>query len=168
MRVFHPLTCIVAVIAITACSSSQNVTKNPPPAVAVKELAKQDNTARQLLEVYQQWQGTPYKLGGSSMAGVDCSAFVQNAFQQSFALMLPRTTERQANLGQQINYQQAQSGDLVFFKTSRKVRHVGIYLGGRQFMHASTSKGVIISRLDNPYWADKFWQFRRVTTFALD
>ncbi|MEZ9174007.1 NlpC/P60 family protein, partial [Vibrio cyclitrophicus] len=47
-------------------------------------------------------------------------------------------------------------------KTSPKVRHVGVYLGNKQFLHASTSKGVIISRLDNPYWASKFWHFRRI------
>ncbi|MFA0501936.1 NlpC/P60 family protein, partial [Vibrio sp. 10N.222.46.A1] len=57
---------------------------------------------------------------------------------------------------------QAISGDLVFFKTSMTVRHVGVYLGNNQFLHASTSKGVIISRLDNPYWASKFWHFRRL------
>ncbi|MDW1501903.1 NlpC/P60 family protein, partial [Vibrio sp. YT-19(2023)] len=51
----------------------------------------------------------------------------------------------------------------VFFKTRRSTYHVGIYLGNKQFMHASTSKGVIISRIDNPYWASKFWQVRRVT-----
>ncbi|TKG10403.1 C40 family peptidase, partial [Vibrio lentus] len=75
---------------------------------------------------------------------------------------LPRTTKDQSQQGKEIAYEQAISGDLVFFKTSPKVRHVGVYLGNKQFLHASTSKGVIISRLDNPYWASKFWHFRRI------
>jgi cell wall-associated NlpC family hydrolase len=84
------------------------------------------------------------------------------AFQDALQLSLPRTTKQQVRVGSELDYSEAQIGDLVFFKTSRSVRHVGVYVGNKQFMHASTSKGVIISRLDNPYWASKFWHFRRV------
>ncbi|MCG3721333.1 C40 family peptidase [Vibrio cincinnatiensis] len=115
-----------------------------------------------LFSVYQQWQGVPYRLGGTNKAGIDCSAFVQIAFQEAWQQSLPRTTRLQSQQGQVIRYQDAQYGDLVFFKTSRSTRHVGIYLGNQYFMHASTSQGVIISRLDNPYWASKLWQFRRI------
>ncbi|WP_241033822.1 NlpC/P60 family protein [Vibrio maerlii] len=113
--------------------------------------------------IYQDWRGTPYRLGGQSKSGIDCSAFVQVAYQQALAINLPRTTKLQSQLGQEVSYRTASSGDLVFFKTGVKVRHVGVYLGNNAFMHASTSKGVVVSRLDNPYWADAFWQFRRVT-----
>ncbi len=112
--------------------------------------------------VYNQWQGVPYKLGGSNKRGVDCSAFVQIAYRDAWQLPLPRTTKMQSKVGENVDYENAKYGDLVFFKTSKSTKHVGVYLGNSRFMHASTSKGVIISRLDNPYWASTFWQFRRI------
>lgn len=112
--------------------------------------------------VFTEWHGVPYRLGGSTKRGIDCSAFVQIAYRDAWQLDLPRTTQSQAQTGQLITYEEAQYGDLVFFKTSRTNIHVGVYLGQKQFMHASTSKGVIISRIDNPYWASKFWHFRRI------
>ncbi|HDI3228889.1 TPA: C40 family peptidase [Vibrio cholerae] len=112
--------------------------------------------------VFTEWRGVPYQFGGNNKSGIDCSAFVQIAYRDAWQLSLPRTTESQAQTGQLIKYEQAQYGDLVFFKTSRTNIHVGVYLGNKLFMHASTSKGVIISRIDNPYWAAKFWQFRRI------
>ncbi|MGC9421579.1 C40 family peptidase [Vibrio sp.] len=115
-----------------------------------------------LFLVYQQWQGVPYRLGGSNKTGIDCSAFVQIAYQDAWQQSLPRTTRLQSQQGQAIEYHHAQYGDLVFFKTSHTTRHVGIYLGNKSFMHASTSQGVVISRIDNPYWASKLWQFRRI------
>nr|WP_304441025.1 NlpC/P60 family protein [Photobacterium sp. J15] len=115
-------------------------------------------------DVYASWKGTPYRLGGSSKQGIDCSAFVQVGYSDVFYFMLPRTTAEQAKLGQWIPLSEAREGDLVFFKTGRKVRHVGIYLGNASFLHASTSRGVMISRLDNPYWRSAFWQVRRVRT----
>lgn len=117
----------------------------------------------QLQSFYLEWYGTPYQFGGSDKNGVDCSAFVQHAFSQAYQFTLPRTTREQFDASRKIEWQHKQQGDLLFFKTSKSDYHVGIYLGGLQFMHASTSMGVIISRLDNPYWADKFWQVRRVT-----
>ncbi|GAL21196.1 lipoprotein NlpC [Vibrio maritimus] len=88
--------------------------------------------------------------------------FCTGVYKDAYALSLPRTTAQQVKVGEKVSYNNAQSGDLVFFKTGRKTRHVGIYLGGNTFMHASTSKGVVLSRLDNPYWASTFWHFRSV------
>ncbi len=117
---------------------------------------------QQLQTVYQTWQGVPYQLGGQSKAGIDCSAFMQVAMQSLFNINLPRTTALQSSQGRYVAPRHAGFGDLVFFKTGWSQRHVGLYLGENQFMHASTSRGVMISRLDNPYWASHFWQFRRL------
>lgn len=117
---------------------------------------------RSLFDVYQQWEGVPYRWGGETQSGVDCSAFVQIAFQDAWQIALPRTTQSQSKVGTQIASNEAHYGDLVFFRISRHSEHVGVYIGNQRFMHASSSKGVIISRLDNPYWASKFWQFRRI------
>lgn len=112
--------------------------------------------------VYDNWKGTPYRLGGASKRGIDCSAFVQVGYFTVYDKMLPRTTSELAKLGQSVSVSNAKEGDLIFFKTGYRLRHVGIYLGNSEFLHASTSQGVIISRLDNPYWRRAFWQVRRI------
>lgn len=116
-----------------------------------------------LLDQYGQWRGVPYRTGGTSRYGVDCSAFVQITFRQQFGLQLPRDTDGQARIGVAVRSGQRQPGDLLFFNTGRFSRHVGIYLQQGQFLHASTSKGVIISSLDNPYWRKTYSQTRRLS-----
>lgn len=111
---------------------------------------------------FSHWQGTPYRLGGNSKKGVDCSALVQHIYRDSFNISLPRTTKTQVKKGALVYRDQLQVGDLVFFKTGRHTRHVGIYMGNNEFIHASTSKGVITSSLDNMYWKPKYWQAKRI------
>ena len=117
---------------------------------------------QQLLQHYQAWQGVPYRLGRTDKSGVDCSSFTQQAFQQQFGITLPRTTADQAFVGIQVANRSLQPGDLLFYRSRFKVRHVGIYVGRGEFLHASTSRGVMISRVDNPYWRKYFWQARRL------
>lgn len=114
---------------------------------------------------YRLWEGTPYRIGGSTRRGVDCSAFVQAAYRDLFAIELPRTTKRQAALRHRVKRSQLQSGDLVFFKTGWLDRHVGIYVDGDSFIHASTSKGVTRSSLADGYWARRYWKSVRVAPF---
>ncbi len=118
----------------------------------------------QLYQRHDQWQGTPYRLGGMSKQGIDCSGFVQLTFAEEFDLQLPRTTESQAQLSKQVKQKNLRTGDLVFFKIPNqgKLHHVGIYLEDDQFLHASTSKGVIISSLQDAYWRENYWQSVRV------
>jgi hypothetical protein len=156
------LTLVTLLVILSGCSSA-------PKNNGINELVQNQQMTPfhaemkdSFMDVYRTWQGAPYRLGGTSLNGIDCSAFVQVAFQDALQLSLPRTTKQQVRVGSELDYSEAQIGDLIFFKTSRSVRHVGVYVGSKQFMHASTSKGVIISRLDNPYWASKFWHFRRV------
>lgn len=114
----------------------------------------------------KQWKGTPYKLGGNSLNGIDCSAFVQRTFTDKFAIAMPRTTIAQKSVGIQIPKEELKPGDLIFFKTNwgrnRTGLHVGIYNGNNQFIHASTSKGVMTSSLNDKYWKQRFYQARRV------
>ncbi|MCG9582518.1 NlpC/P60 family protein [Vibrio tubiashii] len=147
-------------LAIAGCSNQPNPEFSAQNSAVLT--AQEEITKSSLLDVYQVWKGAPYRLGGSTLSGVDCSAFVQTTYKDALGLQLPRTTLAQVELGKEIEYSDAYVGDLVFFRTAPKVRHVGVYIGNKQFMHASTSKGVIISRLDNPYWASKYWHFRRV------
>lgn len=114
-----------------------------------------------LMAEYDTWEGTPYRFGGESSSGIDCSALVQQIFRDSFNFDLPRTTAGQVLTGRRIEKTALKAGDLVFFRPWRGDRHVGIYLGDGRFMHASSSRGVKISRLDNPYWSRHYWQSRR-------
>jgi hypothetical protein len=115
-----------------------------------------------LRKEFTYWQGTPYRLGGNSKKGIDCSAFVQNVYHDGFNITLPRTTKTQVNKGYLVYKNQLRVGDLIFFKTGWRTRHVGIYIGNNEFIHASTSQGVITSSLDNVYWKNKYWQARRI------
>ncbi len=111
-----------------------------------------------------QWHGTPYQYGGMGRRGVDCSGFVLLTYRDRFGLRLPRSTSQQAQVGTRIKKSQLLPGDLVFFKTGSGENglHVGIYATDNQFIHASTSRGVMRSSLDNVYWSKVFWQARRI------
>ncbi len=122
----------------------------------------------QLQAHYSRWNGTPYKFGGNSQRGIDCSAFVARTYREVFDVYLPRTTKGQANIGEEVSRHSVRPGDLVLFKTGFKDRHVGIYVGNQTFMHASSSKGVTKSRLDNPYWVDKYWKTIRPADLLLN
>jgi len=155
-----PLLCLslcLVLLCLSGCSSSPT-----KPAIIAEEghirLSDQAAVTKALYRQHQQWQGTPYKLGGLTKRGVDCSGFVQQTFQTQLGYALPRSTLLQQKIGHSVDRNQLQAGDLVFFKTGRKLRHVGIYIEKETFLHASTSKGVIISSLNNPYWEKSYWK----------
>jgi len=126
----------------------------------------QDPVVDRLLAFFQQWSGVPYRLGGASRRGVDCSAFVQHAFRDVFNFGLPRQTVEQSRHGRRVRKSDLRRGDLVFFKTGWRQYHVGISLGGNVFIHAAESSGVSRSSLSTPYWAKRFWKARRIKTRA--
>ena len=111
---------------------------------------------------YKEWKGVKYKFGGNSKRGIDCSAFIQKAYKKTLNIKIPRTTLQQSKKGKSIRKSQLKLGDLVFFKTGRNSRHVGIYMEDGKFMHASTKKGVTISRLDNIYFNKHYWKSQRI------
>ena len=113
--------------------------------------------------IMQSYLGKPYKGTSKYEAGVDCSHFVQVVFKRFDDIKLPRMTTDQFKAGREIRYKHLAYGDLVFFKTDRKkVSHVGIYIGDNQFIHASSSQGVIISYLSEKYWAERYVGARRI------
>jgi NlpC/P60 family len=109
------------------------------------------------------WAGTPHRLGGNGPGGIDCSGLTQRIYGDLFHIRLPRTTRDLVRAGVAVDKDALLPGDLVFFRIpKKKLRHVGVYLGRWEFVHASTSKGVVISRLDNPYWRRAYWTARRI------
>jgi cell wall-associated NlpC family hydrolase len=111
---------------------------------------------------YEKWRGTPYADGGMSASGIDCSGFTLLAYRDLFGVSLPRTAIEQAESGREVSRAALRTGDLVFFNTGLAKKHVGIYLADDQFVHASLSRGVTLSSLDDSYWQEKYWQARRL------
>ena len=111
---------------------------------------------------HEDWKGVPYRYGGLSPRGVDCSGFVYLTFLSRLGMEVPRTTTELLQSGEKVKRDEIQVGDLVFFRTGPGNRHVGIYMGNGDFLHASSSQGVMTSSLSNPYWHRRYWQARRL------
>src|SRR5690606_3101206 len=124
--------------------------------------ASQTPDVNEILTVFQEWRGTPYRFGGTSERGIDCSAFAREVFRNAVGIELPRDTRSQVHDGTRVSKQDLVEGDMVCFKMNRRLNHVGIYVGNGEFIHASTRGGVTRSKLDNPSWRRRFWQARRI------
>ena len=157
---------LTALLLLSGCSSKKvskptyKAKKTKKTATKVKYTGNWINKA--LSKEYAKWGGTPYKYGGSSRKGVDCSSLMQILYRDAFGLQIPRTTANQAKIGYQVNKSTSREGDLIFFKTGYNTRHSGIIIVKGKFIHSSTKYGVMISSLNNPYWRSKYWQTRRI------
>ncbi|MDB5249878.1 MAG: lipoprotein NlpC precursor [Segetibacter sp.] len=110
-----------------------------------------------LLTTIDDWWGTNYCYGGSTKDCIDCSAFTHVVMQNVYKVNIPRTAQEQYNARQQINLEDLNEGDLVFFHTSGpEISHVGVYLQNNKFVHAATSGGVMVSDLNDTYWKPRY------------
>ena len=125
------------------------------------------STSTSLISSAKTYIGTPYRYGGTTTSGFDCSAYVQRVFSDN-GISIPRDTVSQYAKGTSVSKSDLETGDLVFFNTNgKRVSHVGIYMGDNNFIHASTSQGVMISSINDPhYWGSKYIGARRVENFA--
>jgi len=123
-------------------------------------LARTSRIAQELTRSALRFLGVPYVFGGTSTSGFDCSGFVQHVFA-GLGIGLPRTADAQYDVGRPA-VGGPRAGDLVFFDTYGGVSHVGIYLGSGQFVHASSSHGVMVSHLSDSYWAARYVGARRM------
>lgn len=116
-----------------------------------------------LYSVVDSYLGTPYRFGGDSVRGIDCSAFTRRVYRGQ-GVELPRNSREQARVGMSVAYSSIRTGDLIFFDTSINggISHVGVYLGSNTFAHASSSKGVIKSSLKEKYYVKRFVKGGRV------
>jgi cell wall-associated NlpC family hydrolase len=136
--------------------STNKNSKNLPSDNSIKE--------KMLMEIIK-YLDTPYKYGGNSKNGIDCSAFTQAIFQNTFSVILLRSARDQYSQGFVVDdREKLQFGDLIFFNTRRRIRpgHVGIYIGDNLFAHSSSKNGVIVSSLDLDYYAQRFMGGRRI------
>lgn len=145
------LSCLL--LAFTSLSANASLAI---PAAAVKKA--------EILSHFHVWRGVKYQWGGVTHQGIDCSAYMQRLYRDEFAIGLPRTTGEMIHRGRQVGKRNLQVGDLVFFKTGATTRHVGIYIGDGEFIHASSSRGVTQSDLDTAYWSSRYLAARRIFT----
>lgn len=109
-----------------------------------------------LLQYMEDWYHTPYRYGGASKEGIDCSAFTAGIITAVFGLAIPRTVREQYQASERIDKNELTEGDLVFFNTTGSISHVGVYLFNDKFVHASTTNGVMISDLNDAYFTRKY------------
>jgi lipoprotein Spr len=169
----------LAIALFLSVLAAQAQTKTDPNQTADKAPDEQESLAKDYLSqimgvalsatsnmklfhfVYD-WIGTPYRFGGSSKNGIDCSAFTKELYSEVFNLDIKRNSRDIFSMVSPVSRDDLKEGDLVFFKIhSRSISHIGIYLGNSRFAHAS-SKGVAISSLDDAYYSRYFYKGGRV------
>lgn len=170
--------------ALSALPEGDELEEEDAGPVSADEWANADREKEESAEILGKWEspderqlfarvamgflGAPYRFGGSSVRGLDCSAFVKKIYA-FFNVSLPRTAREQASVGKRISRSDLEVGDLVFFNTRRRAfGHVGIYIGNNEFVHASAgrSKAVKVDTLDKPYYDKRF--VKAVRLKALD
>ncbi|MDE5786572.1 MAG: C40 family peptidase, partial [Duncaniella sp.] len=126
-----------------------------------------ESTSRALLTEAKKWLGTPYKYGGEDKSGVDCSGLVLSVFRDALNIKLPRSSSKQKEFSSDISKRDLIPGDLLFFATTGggKVSHVGMYIGEGKMVHSSTSRGVMVSRIEEDYFVKTFAGAGRVDAY---
>ena len=135
--------------------------------LGVADASAANITSSQLSEEAKKYIGIKYRSAGTTTSGFDCSGYVQYVYKK-LGVSLPRTSKSMYSTGTAVKKNSLKSGDLVFFNTSGKgVSHVGIYLGNGKFIHSSSSKGVSIASISDPYyWGSRYVGAKRVAKVA--
>lgn len=127
-------------------------------------LNSENQKKRELWHYAKTFLGTPYRFGGASRYGMDCSGLVLRVYNDVYGIKLPHNTHKLYKRGRTIPLRNLKIGDLVFFAEKQKNRlsHVGIYMGNGYFIHASSSRGVIMSKLNSRYYNKRWIGAKRI------
>jgi len=128
---------------------------------STRAVQTQSHARNRIVGIAKSTLGTHYKYGGNNpRSGFDCSGLMSYVHRQGLGLNIPRTATKQRDNSRTINYAQLQPGDMLFFKTGKRTNHVGVYIGDRQFIHASTGRRqVMVAKMDSKYWHSRFVKF---------
>jgi cell wall-associated NlpC family hydrolase len=155
----------ILTVLLAACSPYPRYTKDPVITPEEQVTSGRITTTQyiRLGQILQKYLGKPYAGSSKWEQGLDCSKFTRDVFREYNDTRLPRTAEDQFKAGKKANRRRLKFGDLVFFRTDGSgISHVGVYIGYNEFIHASSSRGVIISGLGESYWAQRFVGARRI------
>lgn len=170
---YRSISAVVLLFIITSCKSKQPIStksthreKGPEiehelitPEKSPWEKKDENPVNESLMDFVKDWEGTPHRMGGNTKKGVDCSGFVIQAYLQVYDQSF--TGRRAEDLfweTKPVKREDLKEGDLVFFKISgRRIDHVGVYLSNDNFAHTSSSRGVMISNLNEPYFDKRFF-----------
>ena len=160
--------CITPNVRYTRPSRSKGQAKNAEP-YKRKSAIKQSSVISgklpesKLKSIVDSYRGVPYRRGGTTRRGMDCSGFVWRVYTELGYKDFKRTSSaKMYKLGKKVSRRKAQPGDLVFFKRWLRVNHVGIYMGDNKFAHVSSKKGVVYTPLDDEYFNRRFFGIRRI------
>lgn len=160
------ITCFfICLFFLSSCSSSKSVEDAYGYESSIDNKQKKTKSEKRLIKEAKKWLGVKYEYGGSTKDGTDCSGFVMKVFLSVYDIKLPRTSRDQQAFCKRIKKSELKIGDLVFFATTKnkkRVSHVGIYIGDGEFIHASSSKGVVISKLSQGYYTRNYHSSGRV------
>lgn len=165
---------ILIVASVVSCGSSKKAPQRSKPKTVITKKTKGNDyktsvskEAKSIVDYAKRFEGTKYKYGGTTKKGMDCSGLIYTSFG-AHDIVMPRTTADLSNTGDWIDIKKIKVGDLVFFatrKNSRKVNHVGIVTDTKgkdfSFIHASSSRGVMVSKISERYWYLAYVQARR-------
>lgn len=166
------ITILLITISILSCKSTKKTVsvkgdKSSKKEVSYKE-KKGSKEANNIIKTALSYNGTPYKYGGTTRRGMDCSGLVYASFQEN-DIALQRASYMMATQGKKIKLKDVEKGDLLFFttnKSSRKINHVGLVVDVRgndiRFIHSTTSRGVLVSSLSEGYWNYAFNHARKI------
>ncbi|MDH4038175.1 MAG: C40 family peptidase [Candidatus Krumholzibacteria bacterium] len=159
------------IIVVAGCSGSPRFTSSPTrsepaPVVSLPPAGSSDTTSSargdEVVKRAADYLGTPYRNGGTSSKGLDCSGLTFTVYR-SFGIQLPRVSRDQARVGSPVPRSDLEAGDLIFFGSGSRISHVGIYAGDGEFIHASDrARSVRFDRLDNKYFRNRYVTARRV------
>lgn len=186
MRLLNIVIFGVISVFLTSCGAHKNVSRETQEPVQKEEISHFEETSEETIieqpkeetsilnaisripDYAMEFLGTRYKYGGNTSEGMDCSGLVTTAFLKE-DISLPRTSRDISLQGERINLDEVVRGDLLFFQTNSRrkvINHVGLVVeteaGEIQFIHSTTSRGVIISSLKENYWQENFVMARRI------
>lgn len=160
------VTTLLLAAVLPSCRSSRHVAEKKQAQVEPALVIPKDKKAKRLIEEAYTWLGTPYAYAKAEKGvGTDCSGMVMTLYSEIEGCTLPRNSALQAEVCLPLEEKEIRSGDLVFFATGKdpeKISHVGLIIDANSFIHASASKGVVISELHTPYYTRTLRGFGRV------